>query len=139
MAETVLDRMTRSKLCLLVESQGQLALASDRPGLMPLRDAVFDHPQLVDGADVAVPAAGLAVAYLLIHGKAGRVFAPVMTQEARRALEDEGIEHHAGKLVKKLQDERGGSGGAAEHEVLDERARQAVTPLAFVEDLRRSG
>lgn len=130
--DPILERLTRGKLQLLVESDGQLALASDRPGLAPLRDAVFEHGSLLDGADVAMPAVGIAAALLLIHAKAGRVYAGVMTQEARKALDGEGIEHHEGQLVKKLADEH-----LAAFEAFDARAREAVTPLAFVEELRR--
>lgn len=130
--EPILDRLGKGKLQLLVESNGALLLASDRPGLAPLRDAVFEHPALLDGADIAMPGVGIAAALLLIHAKAGRVYAPAMTQEARKALEAEGIEHHAGALSKKLPE-----GVAEAHDAFDARAREALTPLAFVEDLRR--
>jgi hypothetical protein len=130
--EPILDRLARGKQHLLVESNGALQLASDRPGLAPLRDAVFDHPTLLDGADVAMPAVGIAAALLLIHAKAGRIYTPAMTQEARKALEAEGIEHHVGTLSKKLPE-----GALEAHEPFDARAREALTPLAFVEDLRR--
>ncbi len=130
--DPILDRMTKGKLRLLVESDGQLAIASDRAGLAPLRDAVFEHASLLDGADVAMPAVGIAAVLLLIHAKAGRVYTNVITHEARKALDGEGIEHHAGQAVKKLADEAG-----AEFEAVDARAREAVTPLAFVEELRR--
>lgn len=130
--DPILERLTRGKLRLLVESGGQLAMASDRPGLDPLRDAVFEHAPLLDGADIAMPAVGIAAALLLIHAKAGRVYTGVITHEARKALDNEGIEHHAGQAVKKLADEH-----ATAFEVTDARAREAVTPLAFVEELRR--
>lgn len=130
--EPILDRLARGKLQLLVESHGQLVLASDRTGLGPLRDAVFEHAALLDGADIALPAVGLAAALLLIHAKAGRVYTTAMTQEARKALDGEGIEHHAASVAKKLPEEHG-----AAHEPYDARAREALTPLAFVEDLRR--
>lgn len=130
--DPIMDRLTRGKLRLLVESDGQLVLASDRTGLAPLRDAVFEHGSLLDGADIALPAVGIAAALLLIHAKAGRVYTGVMTQEARKALDGEGIEHHEGQLVKKLGDDH-----AAAFDTFDGRAREAVTPLAFVEELRR--
>lgn len=130
----ILGRLRDGKLTLLVESRGALAMASDRPGFGPLRSAVVGHPELLDGADVALPAVGLAAAYGLIHVKVGRVFTPALSQEARRALDEVGIEYVAGSVVKKLPDE-----DAAVHEPLDARAREAVTPLAFVEELRRAG
>ena len=130
--EPILDRLHQGHLRLLVESNGQLVLASDRPGLAPLRDAVFEHAGLLDGADVALSAVGIAAALLLIHTKAGRVFTLAMTQEARKALDNEGIEHHAGLVAKKLPEDE-----AAVHDAFDARAREALTPLAFVEDLRR--
>ena len=46
-------------------------------------------------------------------------------------LDEEGIEHTAGQNLKKLPEEL-----AKVHEPYDARAREAVTPLAFVEDLR---
>lgn len=127
----ILARLTAGKLTLLVESRGELALASDRPGVGILRAAVAEHPALFDGADVALPAVGLATAYLLVHGKVGRVYTPLLTHEARKALDEEGIEHTAGQTVKKLPE-----APQALHEPFDARARQAVTPLAFVEDPR---
>ena len=63
--EPILDRLARGKLQLLVESNGALLLASDRPGLAPLRDAVFEHPTLLGGADVALPAVGIAAARIM--------------------------------------------------------------------------
>lgn len=131
--DPILERLTRGKLRLLVESGGQLVIASDRTGLAPLRDAVFEHAPLLDGADIAMPAVGIAAAQLLIHAKAGRVYAGVLTQEARKVLDGEGIEHHAGQVVKKLGDDL-----AAAFDAVDARAREAVTPLAFVEELRRT-
>lgn len=129
----ILARLTAGTLTLLVESRGELALASDRPGIRVLRAAVAEHPALFDGADVALPAVGLAAAYLLVHGKVGRVYTPVVTNEARKALDEEGIEHAAGQAVKKLPEAL-----LALHEPFDARAREAVTPLAFVEDPRWS-
>jgi hypothetical protein len=130
--EPILERLAQGKLRLLVENNGQLVLASDRPGLGPLRDAIFEHASLLDGADVALSAVGLAAALLLIHAKAGRIYTTAMTQEARKALDGEGIEHHAAAIGKKLPEEH-----AEAHEPFDARAREALTPLAFVEDLRR--
>ncbi|MBX3467658.1 MAG: DUF1893 domain-containing protein [Planctomycetes bacterium] len=131
--DPILERLTRGKLRLLVEGDGgQLRLASDRPGLGPLRDAVFAHPGLLDGADVAMPAVGVAAALLLIHAKAGRVHARVLSHDARKALDAEGIEHQAEQVQKKLPEEH-----LAELEPLEGRAREALTPLAFVEELRR--
>lgn len=127
----ILTRLTTGKLTLLVESRGELALASDRPGIPVLRAAVAEHPALFDGSDVAMPAVGLAAAYLLVHGKVGRVYTPVLTHEARKALDEEGIEHTAGQVAKKLPEAL-----LAVHEAFDGRAREAVTPLAFVEDPR---
>lgn len=129
--DPILERLEAGRLKVLVEDRGELVLASDRPGLAALRDTFVDHPELLDGADVALPTVGLAPAYLLIASKVGRVFARAMTQEARRALEEEGIEHAAGELVKKLT--------VAEYDVtLDDQARAAVTPHAFAEELRRT-
>lgn len=124
-----MQRLARQSLSLLVEQEGKLLFASDRPGLTPLRDALFFHPTLLDGSDVALPAVGLAGAYLLILGKVGRVYAGAISQEARAALSEEGIEHH-GSAVKKL----------AEHlaDPLDARARRAVTPQAFVDELKQT-
>lgn len=130
--ETILDRLSRGKLRLLVESNGQLVMASDRPGLSPLRDAVFEHTALLDGADIALPGVGIAAALLLIHAKAGRVYTPVLTNEARKALDNEGIEHSAAQVQKKLPDDL-----AADMDRFDLTARESLTPLAFVEELRR--
>lgn len=130
--ETILDRLARGMLRLLVESNGQLVMASDRPGLAPLRDAVFEHTSLLDGADIALPGVGIAAALLLIHAKAGRVYTPVLTIEARKALDNEGIEHSAGQVLKKLPDDL-----AADMDPFDSIGREALTPLAFVEELRR--
>ena len=134
MAETppILARLRSGELTLLVESGGAPTYMSDRPGFAPLRVLLFEHSTLLDGADVAMPAVGLAAAYILMHSKVGRLFVQHISQEARRALEEEGIEHHAASVAKKLPED-----AAAVHEPLDARAREAVTPLAFVEELRR--
>lgn len=134
MAETppILARLRSGGLTLLVESAGAPTFLSDRPGFAPLRGLLFEHPNLLDGADVAMPAVGLAAAYVLLHAKVGRLYVQHLSQEARKAFEEEGIEHHALNVAKKLPDD-----AAAVHEPLDARAREAVTPLAFVEELRR--
>lgn len=127
----ILQRLDAQQLGLLVEHQGELRFASDRQGFVPLRFACFHHPTLLDGADVAVPTVGLAAAYLLILAKAGRVYARTMTQAAHAALSDEGIEHSAAQIVKKLPQKLDETAG------LDARAAQSVSAQAFVEDLRR--
>jgi hypothetical protein len=109
-----------------------LRFASDRDTFSALRTAAFNHPDLLDGADVALPAAGLAVAYLLIVGKVGRVFTRVMSQPARAALTEEGIEFKAGSYVKKLPERLLTPMADAER-----RARASITPQAFLDELKR--
>lgn len=128
----ILKRLTGQKLQLLVENGDRLLFASDRPAFRALWTVAFERPQLLDGADVALPAVGLAAAYLLIYGKVGRVFTHAMTREARAALRELGIEHSAKSLCRKLPPDLVES--AEGYEAL---AREAVTPLAFVEQLRR--
>ena len=131
--DTILKRLTARRLTLRVERAGQLWLASDRPGLTGLRDACFFHPELLDGAEVALPAVGLAAAYLLVLGKVGRIAAQVASREAKAALAEEGIELEAERVVKHLPPPHDEA-----HERLDQRAREAVSPHAFVEDLKRA-
>jgi hypothetical protein len=128
---TILDRLTAQGLTILVESRGRLAFASDGRGLDPLKQVVAHRPELLDGADVALPAVGLGVGYLLIGLKVGRVFARLMTHEAHKAFEAEGIEHAAGERVKRLPPEEAAG-------LLDDRARAAPTMLAFVEELKQT-
>lgn len=127
--DPILDRLGRQGLQILVENRGKLAFASDRTGPAPLRHLGLHRPELLDGADVALPAVGLGAAYLLIAAKVGRVFSKVMTHEAHKVFEAEGIEHGSKEKVKRL---------AAEEPLgaLDERARAAATMLAFVEELK---
>jgi hypothetical protein len=126
----LVDRLRKEKLTLLVEGGGELLFASDRLGLKPLRELVFEHPHLLDGADAALPTVGLAAAYLLIHAKVGRVFTKVMTYEARRAFDDVGIEYQAGSHARKLASDD----PSASH---DPQAKDAVTWQAFVEEFKR--
>ncbi|MGE0712663.1 MAG: DUF1893 domain-containing protein [Planctomycetota bacterium] len=109
-----------------------LRFASDRAPIEALRAAVFDYPGLLDGADVAIPAVGLAVAYILIVAKAGRVFTRVMTNDAKAALAEEGIEFRAASYVGKLPDKV--LEGVTD---LERRARAAITPQAFLDELKR--
>ena len=132
--DPILDRLEQQHLTVLIEVDGQLGFATDREGLRPLFDVTVEHPELVDGADAALPAVGLGAAYLLIVAKVGRVFTGLLTHEARAALDEEGIEHEAEKTVKKLPEPY-----QTRFSALDERARQAVTAQAFAEDLRRLG
>lgn len=128
----VLTRMRDEQLTLRVERDGVLVAASDRPGLKPLQGMSFHRPDLLDGSDVALPSLGLAAAYLLIYAKVGRAFAGSMTKEARSLFREEGIEFVADSFVRKLpSDEPLGQ--------FDGMAKQSVTLLAFVEELKRSG
>jgi len=129
----IVARLEEQALELLVESSGRLVYASDRGGINALKEAIFAYADLFDGADVALPAVGLGAAYLLIHAKAGRVYAQVMSHEARRVLEEEGIEHGAASFVRNLPQ------SAALISSQDARARDAITLLAFVEELKRAG
>lgn len=130
--EAIVQRLLEQGLGLLVESEGRLTFASDRRGMAPLKTAVFEHPDLLDGSDVALREVGLAAAYLLIYAKAGRVYSQVMTREARAALADEGIEHRSDSFVKKLSSPVPPTG------TLDAQAQEAVTPQAFVEAFRHA-
>lgn len=109
-----------------------LRFCSDRDSMTALRGVLFQHPELLDGADVALPVVGLAAAYLLIIGKVGRVYTRNMSHQARSALNEEGIEHSAGNYVRKLP-ERALKGFAD----LERRARSAVTAQAFLDELKR--
>lgn len=129
-AQTIMDRLVGQRLAILVESRGRLAFASDRRGLEPFRQLVRQRPELLDGADVAIPAVGLGVAFLLIGLKVGRVFSRTITHEAHKAFDAEGIEHHAQERLKRLPADEPLGG-------LDERARTAPTMLAFVEELKQ--
>lgn len=135
--DPILDRLATLGLTVLVERRprgvaAQLGFASDRRGLDPLKQLALGRPDILDGSDVALPSVGLGVAYLLVGAKVGRVFSRVMTHEAHKAFEAEGIEHAAHERVKRLPaDDPLGA--------LDERARAAPTMLAFVEELRQRG
>ena len=126
----LLSRLKKEKLLVLVTRDGELLFASDRPGLKPLREMVFGEDDLLDGADAALPTVGLAAAYLLIHGKVGRVYTKVMTYEARRAFDDMGIEYDADTHSRKLPADE----PIASH---DATAKDAVSWQAFVEDFKR--
>ncbi len=130
----IMQRLGEQKLDLLVEIGDFLRYASDRQGLGPLRDAAFQHPDLLDGADVALKVVGLAAAYFLIFGKAGRVYAGTMTTAARAAFREEGIEHEAHTVTKKLPEKLG-----EPTLELDALSKEAVTPLAFIELIKRRG
>lgn len=130
----IMKRLGAQKLHLLVEDGERLLYASDREGLAPLRDVAFERPELLDGSDVAIPVVGLATAYLLIFSNAGRVFADTMTTAARAALKEEGIEHEANTVTKKLPPELAAATASA-----DALSRESITPLAFVEALKRRG
>ena len=126
--------MKSQGLQILVEGSGHLLYASDRAGLGPICDVTFKHPDLLDGSDVYLHGVDLATAYILIFGKVGRVFAKAMTNEAKRAFKELGIEIEAEAFVRKLPDALGAANAkweAASHE--------AVTPLAFVEAVKRKG
>lgn len=149
--DPILDRLATLGLTVLVEQKNRgvvpggaspnlmrtsagtsLGFASDRTGLDPLRHLALGRPDILDGADVALPSVGLGVAYLLVGAKVGRVYARVMTHEAHKAFEAEGIEHASHERVKRLAaDDALGA--------LDERARDAPTMLAFIEELRQRG
>lgn len=126
----LLERLIESDLTLLVEAEDDVLCASDRPGLQALRDFALQHTDLLDGSDVALPDVGLAAAYLLLHAKVGRVWAGVISDEAKQLLSEEGIEFEAGKT------RRTDSKDPVLAE-LDALARDAVSQSAFVEDLRR--
>lgn len=102
-----------------------------------LRTATFNHPELMDGADVAIPAVGLAVAYLLIISKVGRVYTRVMTHAAKAALAEEGIEFSAASTVKKLPDKILSGASPLSMGALERRARSSITPQAFLDELKR--
>lgn len=131
--EGILKRLMDENLSLLVERSGELWFASDRPGLAGLRDTCFFRPEVLDGAEVALPAVGLAAAYLLVLGKVGRIATHVASRDAKAALAEEGIELDAERVVKNLP-----APYAEAHDRLDQRASRAVSPHAFVEDLKRA-
>lgn len=125
-----LGRLKKDKLTLLVVRHDELVFASDRPGLKPMRELVFAEDEILDGGDAALPTVGLAAAYLLIHGKVGRVYTWTMSYEARRALDDIGIEYDAETFTRKLDADE----PIASHDAL---AREAVSWQAFVEEIKR--
>lgn len=127
----ILDRLRDQNLTLLVERGGRLVFASDRRGMRTLYYAVVEHLDLFEGADVADRVVGLASAYVLLHARAARVFATVMSHDARRALRESGIPHEAQTFVKQVVD--------APHDAavpMEAIAREAGSPGRFVEELR---
>ena len=130
--DAMLERLGTQDLSMLVEVDGTLLFASDREGLAPLKETAFKQPHLLDGSDVILPAVGLAAAYLLIYAKVGRVYARTMTHKARAAFNEEGIEHGARGFAKTLPTKY-----AEMSADLDARAKKAISPAAFVEELRR--
>lgn len=129
-----ISRLKSRGLEILVENGDELLFASDRKGLAPLCDLTFNHPELLDGSDLAMPVVDLPAALLLIFGKVGRVFAGTMTSAARGALKEVGIEHDAGEFVRKLPPNL-----VANAPEYDSLAKESVTPLAFAEAVKRRG
>ncbi len=127
-------RLKSQGLEILVEDSNHLLYASDRPGLAPVCDLTFNFPHLLDGSDVYLHGVDLGIAYILIFGKVGRVFAGAMTNEAKRAFKELGIEHEAQSFARKLPDEL-----AKATAKWDTPSHEAVTPLAFVEMVKRKG
>lgn len=130
--DPLLEKMEAEGLNLLVEAGGELIFASDGEAIEALRTVSFQNPELLDGGDVALPAVDLAAAYFLILGNAGRVFSRVMSQRARSVLVEEGIEYKTASCVKALPERF-----ARPMADYDRRARSAITPQAFLVELKR--
>jgi hypothetical protein len=130
--DPLVQKMEAEGLNLLVETAGELVFASDGEAIEALRTVTFETPELLDGGDVALPAVDLAAAYFLILGNAGRVLSRVMSQRARSALVEEGIEYKTGSCVKALPERY-----SAPMTDYDRRARSAITPQAFLVELKR--
>ncbi|MBL4847980.1 MAG: DUF1893 domain-containing protein [Planctomycetes bacterium] len=130
--DPLVQKMEAEELKLLVETAGELVFASDGEAIEALRTVTFESPDLIDGGDVALPAVDLAAAYFLILGNVGRVLTRVISQRARRVLDEEGIEYQAASSVKSLPERY-----AAPMAEYDRRARSAVTPQAFLVELKR--
>ena len=130
--DPLVQKMEAAGLNILVEAGGELVFASDGEAIAALRDLAFQSPELLDGGDVALPAVDLAVAYFLILGNAGRVLSRVMSQRARSVLVEEGIEYKTASCVKSLPERF-----AKPMADYDRRARSAITPQAFLVELKR--
>ena len=127
----MLARLRAEACTLLVEREGRVMFASDRRGLRPLWRAVTEHQDVVEGADVADKVIGLAAAYLLLYGRVGRVFAGIMSQDARRVLRDANVPHEAESFVKQILDE-----SRDEPCPMEQLAREAGEVARFVDELR---
>lgn len=129
--DKLLERLKVGALTLLVEREGHLVHASDRGGLRPLYDAFIEHPELLEGADVADRVVGLAAAYILVHARVARVATTVIARDAEKALNEAGIPFTSQSRVKQLQDVPLANGVG-----IEQLARDSVTPATFVEALR---
>jgi uncharacterized protein DUF1893 len=125
-------KMESQGLKLLVEAEEELIFASDGEPIEALRTVSFDSPDLMDAGEVALGAVGLGAAYFLILGNVGRVACRVMSQRARAALVEEGIEYKTGSCVKSLPERY-----ARPMADYDRRARSAITPQAYLVELKR--
>lgn len=130
--DPLLDRLEAKGLNLLVERGGELIFASDRPALEALRSVIFTQPDLLLDAEAALPATGLAAAYLLILARVARVTTRVITHDAKAVLAEEGIEQTSTSSGKALPERF--ALAATEYE---RRALAAITPQAFLEELKR--
>lgn len=131
-SDPFLDRLEGQGLNLLAESRGDLVFASDRPTLEALRTVIFTQPDLLLDCEAALPAVGLAAAYLLVLGRVARVSTRVLTHDAKAVLAEEGIAVSATSTAKSLPERY--AAAAAEYE---RRALAAITPQAFLEELKR--
>lgn len=125
-------KMEAEGLNLLVEGGGELVFASDGEAIEALRTISFQDPELLDACEVALPAVGLGAAYFLILGNVQRVACRVMSQRARAALTEEGIEYKTGSCVKALPERY-----ARPMADYDRRARSAITAQAYLVELKR--
>jgi len=126
-------KMEAEGLNLLVEGdEAELIFASDGEAIEALRTVSFQSPELMEGCEVALPAVGLGAAYFLILGNVARVVSRVMSQRARAALVEEGIEYKTASCVKALPERY-----ARPMADYDRRARSAITPQAYLVELKR--
>lgn len=104
--ENVIKRLQTEGVTCVVEKNGRLYLSQEK-GVKPVLAWLCQDPNFLDGALAADKVVGKAAAMLFAYGKVAGLFCQVVSEPAKKVLEEAGICFSYAKLVPRIKNRAG--------------------------------